>query len=132
MHGQLHNVTTMKRPAGSTRPMPGWIVACIMALLLCGSTIIAAKEGKSGGGKSTAVEKQDSAPSAHEPTASIKADELAEFDSQPKAGSSDGRSCAGKPRYGVSVFDFHFHFHFPHRGQPKGGHSRFLGYANML
>ncbi len=47
------------------------------------------------------------------------------------AGASDGRSYAGKPRYGVSVFDFHF----PLRGQPKGGkggHSRFIGYANIL
>lgn len=47
------------------------------------------------------------------------------------AGASDGRSYAGKPRYGVSVFDFRF----PLRGQPKGGngrHSRFIGYANIL
>lgn len=47
------------------------------------------------------------------------------------AGASDGRSYAGKPRNGVSVFDFHF----PLRGQPKGGkgrHSQFIGYANIL
>lgn len=47
------------------------------------------------------------------------------------AGASDGRSYAGKPRNGVSVFDFHF----PLRGQPKEGkrhHSRFIGYANIL